>query len=95
MATYGVGRHTACSGIFSTFLDVPSHLLYVGFSTFVPLLSSILAVSTLSSKVIHIHMMSTQMNLYAFFHGLDSSTHTWRCVQQSLTTPSIAIDCRG
>ncbi len=28
-------------------------------------------------------------------HGLDSSSHTWRKVQQSLSTPSIAIDCRG
>ena len=30
-----------------------------------------------------------------FIHGLDSSSHTWRRVQQSLTTPTIAIDCRG
>lgn len=28
-------------------------------------------------------------------HGLDSSSHTWRGVQQSLSTPSVAIDCRG
>ena len=28
-------------------------------------------------------------------HGLDSSSHTWRGVQQCLSTPSIAIDCRG
>mmetsp|Transcript_16909 Transcript_16909/g.33747 ORF Transcript_16909/g.33747 Transcript_16909/m.33747 type:complete len:346 (-) Transcript_16909:1242-2279(-) len=28
-------------------------------------------------------------------HGLDSSSHTWRVVQQSLSTPSVAIDCRG
>lgn len=30
-----------------------------------------------------------------FIHGLDSSSHTWRGVQESLPTPSIAIDCRG
>ena len=30
-----------------------------------------------------------------FIHGLDSSSHTWRDVQTSLSTPSIAIDCRG
>lgn len=30
-----------------------------------------------------------------FIHGLDSSAHTWRGVQQSLATPSVAIDCRG
>ena len=28
-------------------------------------------------------------------HGLDSSSHTWRGVQEGLSTPSIAIDCRG
>jgi pimeloyl-ACP methyl ester carboxylesterase len=28
-------------------------------------------------------------------HGLDSSSHTWRGVQESLPTPSVAIDCRG
>lgn len=28
-------------------------------------------------------------------HGLDSSSHTWRGVQEALSTPSIAIDCRG
>ena len=30
-----------------------------------------------------------------FIHGLDSSSHTWRNVQQSISSPSIAIDCRG
>ncbi|KAL7541214.1 hypothetical protein ACHAXR_010725 [Thalassiosira sp. AJA248-18] len=30
-----------------------------------------------------------------FIHGLDSSSQTWRGVQQSLATPSVAIDCRG
>ena len=30
-----------------------------------------------------------------FIHGLDSSSHTWRNVQQSLATPSVAIDCRS
>ena len=30
-----------------------------------------------------------------FIHGLDSSSHTWRTVQQSISSPSIAIDCRG
>ena len=30
-----------------------------------------------------------------FIHGLDSSSHTWRDIQTSLSTPSIAIDCRG
>mmetsp|Transcript_21175 Transcript_21175/g.34681 ORF Transcript_21175/g.34681 Transcript_21175/m.34681 type:complete len:320 (+) Transcript_21175:62-1021(+) len=30
-----------------------------------------------------------------FIHGLDSSSHTWRRVQQSILSPSIAIDCRG
>mmetsp|Transcript_6315 Transcript_6315/g.14022 ORF Transcript_6315/g.14022 Transcript_6315/m.14022 type:complete len:702 (-) Transcript_6315:60-2165(-) len=30
-----------------------------------------------------------------FIHGLDSSSQTWRGVQQALKTPSIAIDCRG
>ena len=28
-------------------------------------------------------------------HGLDSSSHTWRGVQECLSTPSVAIDCRG
>lgn len=30
-----------------------------------------------------------------FIHGLDSSSHTWRRVQQHIASPSIAIDCRG
>eukprot|EP00581_Thalassiosira_minuscula_P010680 CAMPEP_0183726030 /NCGR_PEP_ID=MMETSP0737-20130205/22174_1 /TAXON_ID=385413 /ORGANISM="Thalassiosira miniscula, Strain CCMP1093" /LENGTH=322 /DNA_ID=CAMNT_0025957239 /DNA_START=56 /DNA_END=1024 /DNA_ORIENTATION=+ len=30
-----------------------------------------------------------------FIHGLDSSSQTWSGVQQSLATPSVAIDCRG
>lgn len=28
-------------------------------------------------------------------HGLDSSSHTWGGVQEALSTPSVAIDCRG
>ncbi|KAL7547258.1 hypothetical protein ACHAWF_010580 [Thalassiosira exigua] len=28
-------------------------------------------------------------------HGLDSSSQTWQGVQRSLSTPSVAIDCRG
>lgn len=30
-----------------------------------------------------------------FVHGLDSSSQTWRGVQESLATSSLAIDCRG
>ena len=30
-----------------------------------------------------------------FIHGLDSSSRTWRGVQEDLKTPSVAIDCRG
>ncbi len=30
-----------------------------------------------------------------FIHGLDSSSHTWRRVQERISSPSIAIDCRG
>merc|ERR1719223_363360 len=30
-----------------------------------------------------------------FIHGLDSSSHTWRSTLQRLSSPGVAIDCRG
>ena len=30
-----------------------------------------------------------------FIHGLDSSSHTWRSTLERLSSPGVAIDCRG
>ncbi len=57
--------------------------------------SNNLAISFVESYPHHPHDADSDEPVTLFIHGLDSSSHTWRRVQQSLTTPSIAIDCRG
>ena len=57
--------------------------------------SSNLEISYVESCHHHEDDASVNEPVTLFVHGLDSSSHTWRNIQTSLATPSIAIDCRG
>eukprot|EP00571_Detonula_confervacea_P003748 CAMPEP_0172320052 /NCGR_PEP_ID=MMETSP1058-20130122/39486_1 /TAXON_ID=83371 /ORGANISM="Detonula confervacea, Strain CCMP 353" /LENGTH=317 /DNA_ID=CAMNT_0013035235 /DNA_START=108 /DNA_END=1061 /DNA_ORIENTATION=+ len=56
---------------------------------------SIISSASLSISFVQNKVKNSAGPTTLFIHGLDSSSQTWRGIQQSLDTPSVAIDCRG
>eukprot|EP00574_Skeletonema_japonicum_P009950 CAMPEP_0201718110 /NCGR_PEP_ID=MMETSP0593-20130828/3679_1 /ASSEMBLY_ACC=CAM_ASM_000672 /TAXON_ID=267983 /ORGANISM="Skeletonema japonicum, Strain CCMP2506" /LENGTH=307 /DNA_ID=CAMNT_0048208317 /DNA_START=65 /DNA_END=988 /DNA_ORIENTATION=- len=57
--------------------------------------SNNLAISYAESCLQQNNSANTVEPVTLFIHGLDSSSHTWRRVQERISSPSFAIDCRG